>query len=214
MAKNHYTRGITQLSKDKFIVNGLVVCRRYPRREGVAGGTAQVYVEGEPSGQVIGYTLADVRKVAEARKKQATPEPALAKALDTIERLPRRPRVSSAKEIDALIEVTQREVKPCPCCQASAKLLTYDWMTFTIQCQAADCRLKVERGIVNERGPRQCIDIILRAWNRRARPATGSAPFNAIVATAEAAANWLCEAAPGTDQWERGDALRKALKAL
>lgn len=218
MAKNHYTRGTTQLSKDVFIVSGLVVRRIYPRREGVVGGAAQAYVENGKD-KVIGYTLEDVRKVAEARKKEAKakPEPNLAKALNTIEKLPGKPKINpkylSIAEINKLIAEKQKEVKPCPCCCADAQLRTYDCMTFGIECKALDCRMKIERGVVNERGPAQCIDIILAAWNRRAAFTTPTKTAK-LLALAESAADWLCDTQEGSDQHERGVELRKAINAF
>lgn len=181
MAKNHYTAGVTQLGKDCFIVSGLVVKRSFPRAEGVVGGVKQVYKDDQ--GKVLGYTLADVRKVAEARQVKAPVknlfdaaraachdcgvpwiDPRTGQAVPPPEE---KDDGISIVEINALIRATQKQVKACPCCASKAKLRTYDYMTFGIECSDRDCRLKVERGVVNERGPEECLKMVLTAWNRR-----------------------------------------------
>jgi hypothetical protein len=63
--------------------------------------------------------------------------------------------------------------------------------------------------VTNERGPKECIELVLAIWSRRA-----SLTLNAVrrlVIAAKSAADWLCEARKGSDPWERGLALRQAL---
>ncbi len=192
MAKNHYTAGTTQLSKDTLIVDGLVVRRTHPRRDGVVGGVTTAYVD-NVTGKVLGYTIADVRLVAAARKDKAK------KADDDLDEGP------NIIEIKAMVADAQRKLRKCPCCGMTAEIKTYDYMTYTIQCHGIDCRLKVERSVVNERGPKECIDIIVAAWNRRFA-------LEPLLECAASAKDWLCDASKGTDQWERGQALAKAIK--
>lgn len=196
MGANHYTKGITRLDKDTFIVDGVVVKRRYPRREGTVGGVAQAYTI---DGKVVGYTLADVRAVVANRNKPK-------KADDGLDEGP------SIQEINALIEQVQPTVATCPCCGSVSKLVTHDYMTYAIECRALSCRVKVERGVVNERGPKECIDIILTAWNRRPGVAAKPLALGKLVEAADGAVQWLTDCHEGTDQWERGQALAKALK--
>jgi hypothetical protein len=40
-------------------------------------------------------------------------------------------------------------------------------LTYRIECLNGNSRLKVARRIVNENGLKQCIELILAAWNRR-----------------------------------------------
>lgn len=116
--------------------------------------------------------------------------------------------------INDVIERLQCVVGLCPACLSDAKLRTYDYMTFGIDCQNQNCRLKVERGIVNERGARQCLQIVIAAWNTRPpqslEPLTGHVAR--LVEAAQEANDWLSDTPPGSDQHERSKKLAKALK--
>jgi len=46
------------------------------------------------------------------------------------------------------------------------------------------------------------------------RQAKRRAAISDLIAAAESAADWMCEAHEGTDQWERGQELRAALKKM
>ncbi len=126
------------------------------------------------------------------------------------EDVPAAPRGGwTGQQINEVIERLQDIVKPCPVCQSDAKLQTTDYMTFGIYCRNPDCRLKVERGIVNERGPRQCMQMVLSAWN--SRPAYG-AQIARLVEAAQNANDWLLDTREGTDPHDRAKDLAKALK--
>ena len=109
-------------------------------------------------------------------------------------------------EIEQVIERLQSMVKPCPCCGADAKLGTTDTMTYTIECQNRDCRLKIERGVVNERGPRQCMQLIISAWNQR-QAAVDEVKFGQLMQAARRAADEMCRAATGTPAFKLGSKL-------